>query len=125
MKLYVPLTVLPILLLACASPQERCMAAAYEEISTVDRLIRETRTNLERGYRIERRFEQRMELQFCARPSQNFMWCNRAVTRPVETEIAIDPAAEQRTLDALLSRRQALEPQYIRDVSACRSGQAG
>ena len=41
-------------LVGCASPRQRCLAAGVAELRTVDRLIAETEGNLARGYAIER-----------------------------------------------------------------------
>lgn len=41
------------LLAACASPQERCINQATQELRTVNKLITEAQGNLQRGYALE------------------------------------------------------------------------
>ncbi len=45
------LLILPLLVLAaCGTPRERCISGANRPIATLDRLIAETRGNIQRGY---------------------------------------------------------------------------
>lgn len=47
------LILIPLLLIACGTPQERCIQRETRDLRTVDRLIAETETNIDRGYALE------------------------------------------------------------------------
>ncbi len=104
---------------ACSTPQERCVMTASEELRRVEQLITETEIDLERGYRIEQNIRPGFELQFCHDVNGNFRWCNRHVTRVSENEVAVDPMAERRKLDALNARRNSLITKYNTDLASC------
>lgn len=106
---------------ACSTPQERCVTGASEELRRLERLIAQTETDLARGYTIEQELRPGFELEFCHDVNGNFRWCNRHVTRVSEKEVAIDPAAEQRKLDALNARRDALLPGYGDELARCKA----
>lgn len=106
-------------LAACSTPQERCIMTASEELRTVERLMAETEENLARGYRLEQELRPGFELRFCHHPNGYFHWCNHHTTRVSEVEVAIDPQAEQRKLDALSARRDALVQDYGNDLASC------
>lgn len=95
-------------LAACAGPSARCGGPETRELRTVDRLIAETRANLDRGYTLVRQdtgaavnlclggYRSNAGLSFCTDPGTR--------TRPA----ALDTAAETRKLEALLARREVL-----------------
>lgn len=102
-------------LAACADPSARCGGPEMREIRTIDRLIAETRANLDRGYTLVREdsgaavnlclgsHRSNVGLSFCTDPGTR--------TRPA----ALDTAAETRKLETLLARREALAAR----VAAC------
>ncbi len=110
------------LLAACASdPAHRCAPAETRELQTIDRLIAETRADIERGYRM---------VPDAANPSVNVClggarahlgvsFCSDpgAGTRPA----ALDTEASTRTLDALLARRERLDARIASAVATCPS----
>lgn len=113
---------LSLALAACAAdPASRCAPAETRELRTIDRLIAETRADIERGYRIVRTdsdpavnlclgtARSRVGVSFCTDPGTQ--------SRPE----ALDTAATTRTLDALLARRERLEAQIAAAVAACPS----
>jgi len=121
------LLAVPLLLVACASPQQRCLMDATRELRTVDNLIAETEANLARGYAIDRELDQRSRLTFCTGSyghwgygaGMSFCTTDDIVYR--DRPVAIDPAAEQRKLSLLRDRRARLAPVAQRAVTACRA----
>ena len=110
---------IPILLLlaaACTTYPDDCNRRALHELRTVERLIAETSRNLERGFTYvteERGYRSRLVV--CTR-SDNVGFCTSKEPYYRERAVAIDPAAERRKLDSLLSRREELVPA----VAECR-----
>ena len=111
------LPLLLLLLAACAEPADRCARAISRDLRIVNALIDETRLNLARGYAYETEEARlRSGLVLCS-GGGNVRFCtsNRSVPRRVP--VAVDPAAEQRKLDLLLQRRDALR---ARGLELCR-----
>jgi hypothetical protein len=109
-------------LAACASdPASRCAPDETRELQTVDRLIAETRSEIERGYRMVPDAanpsvnvcvggaQSNLGISFCSDPGSG--------TRPA----ALDTEASTRTLDALLARRERLEARIASAVATCPS----
>ncbi len=115
-----PALFLAIALAACAGdPARRCAPAETRELQTIDRLIAETRADIERGYRIVRT-DSDPAVNLClgsARSHVGVSFCTDPGTehRPE----ALDTAAATHTLDALLARRERLEAQIAAAVAAC------
>ena len=57
--------ILPLLLAACATPQESCINGASRELSVINRLVQETRANVARGFAIVEREETIVEQTSC------------------------------------------------------------
>ncbi len=105
---------------ACASdPASRCAPDETRELRTIDRLIAETRSDIDRGYKIVRT-DSNPAVNLClgsARSHVGVSFCTDpgSQSRPE----ALDTAAAARTLDALLARRERLEAQIAAAVAAC------
>jgi hypothetical protein len=98
-----------------------CPSAAARDLRTVDRLISETETNIQRGYAIGT--QRSGGFNFCVGGGGDNLgvaFCGEPGRRPV----AIDRAAEQRKLDGLLARRADLARQVAADRQACSGGVA-
>lgn len=120
-------------LAACATPQQRCIGAATQDLRVVDSLIAESRTNLQRGYGMRQRTDVVTEWDWCdwpqgyvrdrngnLRPAPPRMcWNDRPVTR--RYPVAIDLAAEQRKLTELEAKRRELAVQAERQVAECKA----
>jgi hypothetical protein len=106
-------------LAGCASPYQRCVAPALDEIRTVDRLIAETEANIARGYRLQPEQRWRPTFTFCTGSRNDFdvCWVDQpyTVTRPV----AIDRSVERGTLASLQERRGELLVAARRQQAAC------
>jgi len=115
-----PTLCLAVALAACTSdPAHRCAPAEVRELQTIDRLIADTRADIERGYRIVRT-DSDPAVNLClgsARSHVGVSFCTDPGTesRPE----ALDTAASTRTLDALLARRERLEARIASAVAAC------
>jgi len=112
--------VLTLALAACAGdPAHRCAPVETRELETIDRLIAETRADIERGYRSARETTS-PTVNLClgsARSHVGVSFCTDPGSR-TRTE-ALDTAAATRTLDALLARRERLEAQIAAAIAVC------
>ena len=116
---------LPLLLLAaCATPRAACETRATKDLRVMNTLIAETRANVDRGYAIAREPYVTTSFQMClgsTRENVGIRWCNRPETRYRDTQVAIDPAAEQRKLGNMIAKRDQLEREARTGLAACRS----
>ena len=108
-----------LILAACATPQERCVNAATEDLRVVNALIAETRANIARGYAIVREPETRVGIRFCTGRSNNLVLCTDNETTNRERPVALDLDAERRKLRSLEEKRRELEVRTRRDIAAC------
>lgn len=120
-----------VVLAACGTPQERCIAQVTRDIRVVDELIQESELNLSRGYAIEEVTEFRPEWVACGPPVVRYRAngdrihyparrCFDQVPYTVRQPRAIDLAAEARMLDQLKKKRAVLARQAIPAVEQCR-----
>jgi hypothetical protein len=121
-------TLLCLFLAACGTQQEQCIAAQTRELITVNRLIRETQTNLARGYALETREVEETVVGNCERivrrngkTEVTTRPCFVDRTRTIRVPQAIDPAAEQRKLDGLVAKRRSLEQAAQPVIAACKA----
>ncbi|MGL6208687.1 MAG: hypothetical protein ACRC14_02515 [Paracoccaceae bacterium] len=119
MKRLVVLTLL-VMLAACGTPQEQCISAATRDMRVVDRLIRETEGNRERGSGYEYITVLETDIVPCGTTENPGKTC--LVRRPEQErrEVAIDLAAEQRKLDQLKAKRATLARAVAPVVEQCR-----
>ncbi|MFN0113780.1 MAG: hypothetical protein ACKVPY_03795 [Paracoccaceae bacterium] len=106
-------------LAACEAPAPGCQSPAAREIRVVDRLIAETRANLDRGYTTERTGS---DFNFClggAGDNVGVSFCNGIGGNRA---VPLDRAAETRKLEALQQRRAALATQATGDAALCAGG---
>ncbi len=102
---------------ACAQYPPGCDSRALRELRTVERLIVETRRNLERGYTYEiEDYGYRTGFVLCS-GGYDMRVCTGNDTRPRRRAVAVDPAAEQRKLDQLLDKRAEL----VNRAQGCRA----
>jgi hypothetical protein len=104
---------------ACEPADSPCASPAARELRTVDKLIAETRTTLARGYTEERGSS---GFDFCLGGGGSDVGVSFCNDLGRSRAVAIDRAAEQRKLDALLKRRADLERQAGFDAQMCRAG---
>ncbi|MDO5641672.1 MAG: hypothetical protein Q4G26_04690 [Paracoccus sp. (in: a-proteobacteria)] len=121
---------LPLLLLAaCGTPQERCIARHTSEYRALSALLSETEGNLARGYAWEERTVSRMELESCprivrgrdgeARVIDTSCW--RRVADTERYRVPIDPAAEMRARDYLAEKLRIEAPRAQSAIGQCKA----
>ncbi|NYS25610.1 hypothetical protein HUK65_11465 [Rhodobacteraceae bacterium 2376] len=105
MRLILLLPLAALILGACASPRERCLRAATNELQVLDGLIAETEGNIARGYAITREVDTRTVVELCAWPREDTLFCTRQEAFTRDRPQAVDMAAERRKLEDLRIRR--------------------
>ncbi len=116
MKRLLPLTLL--LVAACGTPQEQCIARNTRDLRTVERLITESEANLKRGYALEKRTERYRTFVPCLLPSPpdangnpqppRQTMCPDTETRTYTVPKSIDLDLEARKLAQLKDKRRQL-----------------
>lgn len=99
------------LLAACATPQERCIANANKQLTTLRALIAETEQNIARGYAIETQQTVRTSIQLCAGAgsrSTDLLLCQMAEPREKRVPVTIDTDLEKRKLAQMKAREVEL-----------------
>lgn len=113
-------------LVACGTPQEQCIARETRDLRVVERLIKETSGNLQRGYALEEVTVYETVWVDCTprvkegEPAPERKLCLDEVSDTITRPKAIDLAAEQRTLDSLLLKQRDLSGAAERVVAACK-----
>ncbi len=123
-----PILALPLLLIltACGTPQEQCIARETRDLRVVDRLITETQGNLQRGYALEEVTITNTVWVDCTPrvkkgdPVPERKMCLEDESETITRPKAIDLTAEQRTLDSLLVKRRDLARAAERVIVACK-----
>lgn len=114
------LLVLPAaLLVACATPQDRCVRQAQAGLSALDAQISESEQALARGYRITPATERRTTLHICAWPKEPVLFCTRHTPEAPETRVAVDRTSEQAELDRLRAERAELAAATATRIAQC------
>ncbi len=111
---------LPLLLAACASPFEICVANANRDLRVIDRLIAEARGNIQRGYGFRTQETYDTELQPCGEQNGQTIYCETPVVTSEQVPVAIDMAAEKAKLESLLETRARKQAEATATVAACR-----
>ncbi|OYX44523.1 MAG: hypothetical protein B7Z02_05335 [Rhodobacterales bacterium 32-67-9] len=102
-------------LAACADPASRCGGPETRELKTIDKLIAETRANLDRGYTRVRE-DSGASVNFCLGSHNSNVGLSFCTDPGSRTRTApLDTAAETRKLESLLARRDALTAR----IAAC------
>ncbi|MCB5408709.1 hypothetical protein [Pseudogemmobacter faecipullorum] len=129
-KPFLALSILSVLA-ACGTPQEQCIRRNTEDLRTVERLIAESRGNLNRGYALERYTVTVPDWQPCIRyvpgtkedPTPRPVsttcrsWDTETRTRPQ----SIDLSLEAKKLDQLLVKQRELSRQAQSVVKQCQA----
>jgi hypothetical protein len=123
---------LPLALMSCATPQERCISGATRELRVVNGLIAETQANLARGYSLEEVVISTPTWVYCdqpvlvTQPDGTQIWANGGgmclddYTQTIERPRAIDPGLERRKLDGLIRKQALLTKQATPAIQQCR-----
>lgn len=115
-----------VLLAACGTPQEQCIARSTKDLRIVERLVVDTQRNIDRGYAMEeytvvvpewQQCEQRFDKNGKPLPPRMCLEDREETrTRPV----AIDLNAESAKLESLLAKRDQLRREASARVESCR-----
>lgn len=116
-----------LVLLACATPQERCIIKAAPDLPVLNRLITEAEGNLSRGYAFVD-VEVEMDVWKLCRvdltPSAGDVgqtMCLEADTTTVREAVAIDLTAEAAKLASMQARRATIEAQIQPAIAQCQA----
>jgi hypothetical protein len=123
------IVLLPLLLTACGTPQQRCISRNTDEYRNVSRLLAEVEGNLARGYAWEERQVERDRLTQCADYYHGrdgyvrtyYSPCWRSYIDVERYRVPIDLAAEQRKRDGLAARTAQLAQPASAAVQACKA----
>jgi hypothetical protein len=115
------LLALPLLLAACATPQQRCEIQATRDLRVVNGLIAETQATLQRGYALREEQRTRVGTTICYGRHDNFgygfCWGNDTYTRVRPVAVNLDE--ERAKLQTLLNKREELEVRARAQIEAC------
>lgn len=117
------------LLAGCATPREACITSATRELGVMDRLIAETRRDIDRGYTVQERQIVVPRYTRCERivvgndgkSRTESYFCFKDTLETVRDPKAIDIAAEQRKLEGMLTRRARMASETQRAVASCQA----
>lgn len=132
MKAPVILTLPLVLLVACGTPQEQCIARGTRDLRTVEKLIAETEGNLKRGFAYEEKIVRFPVFRPCVLPSPpvtggtappppQVTTCRDTEEQVIRQPVAIDLEAEARKLRQLQEKRQAQLREAEAVAAACRA----
>lgn len=117
------LLIIPLVLSACATPRDACLADVTREARVVNALITQTRGNLERGFAIAEEQDIRTRRRFCTGRNEDgstFQFrCEETDTVTVQVPVAIDLNAERAKLESLLQRQQQNQSNVQAGVAQC------
>lgn len=117
------LLIVPLMLTACATPREACIADVSRQASIINHLIEETQGNLERGYALEQRQRIRTRRSFCrgshSNRSRSRNRCDRIDTITRNVPVAVDLEAERAKLASLQLRQQQVAVNTQAGLSQC------
>jgi hypothetical protein len=94
-----------------------CSSPAARDLKTIDKLIDETETTIDRGFVMTDTTAS--NVNFCLGSGGNNVGVSLCTDGSGKKPVAIDRAAEQRKLDGLLTRRAALAKQAAADSAIC------
>lgn len=118
------LALLPLLMLAaCATPREACVAGATRDQRVLEDLADRTRANIARGYALEERQDLSPRLTFCTVRTRSGRvreeLCNRNVVTTRAVPVSIDIDAERATLASQERRLAELRGRTDAVIRSC------
>lgn len=117
-----------VLLSACGTPQERCIASVTRDIRILDRLIGESQENIQRGYALEEVVLTRERWVMCSpgvaatetTPAEPPQMCLREYDYTQTRPKAINLADEREKLVEMRKKRVALDRDAAKAVASCK-----
>ncbi len=119
--------IFPLVLVACGTPQEQCIATATRDMRVVDRLIAETQGNLDRGYSYEEQTVYVPKWVDCGprptadNPTPERRMCLEDVPQTTQKAVAIDLNAEAAKLAGLKTKRAAQSKAAAGAIAQCKA----
>jgi hypothetical protein len=124
----------PLVLAACQTQQQRCEARAVQDLRVVNALIAETEETIRRGYGIREVHNSRPVATFCWGGYGGYWdddwgggggicWGNQVVTS--DEPVAVNLDEQRATLRSLQAKRQELEVQARAELDACAAAAPG
>ncbi len=109
-----------LLLAACATPREQCMSSATRDLRVLDRLIAESKANIERGYGYGTERFTNWQWGICGRYRNGTLaYCWEPYDSFRRVPVAVDLSEEQRKLDSMIRRRNELAREVQPRIAAC------
>ncbi len=116
---------LPLILIACGTPQEQCIDTATRDMRVVDRLIAQSEATLARGYAIEEKTIYMPTWVNCARrhgpDTPKPRLCLKDVPQTIRSAVAVDLTAEAAKRDSLKAKRAAQAKAAATAIKACKA----
>lgn len=115
------------LLAACGTPQERCIQRETRDLRVLDRLVAETRTNIDRGYALQEYTVTIPQWETCpprVDEAGNLLPAQMCLEDRTETRtrpVAIDLGAESAKLESMLAKRDQLARESEGRIAQCRT----
>ena len=111
MRLFAALAI-PLVLTACATPREQCLTQVSRDLVVNERLIAQTRANIERGFGVEQQQRVREVTRTCRGVTESGepvrTRCEEVMVRNVNVPVALDLNAERAKLASLRERNAIL-----------------
>lgn len=122
---------LPLLLVACGTPQERCISTATRDLRTLNGLIEDSQANLARGFAYEEYTVNRSRWVHCQGPpvvdsdgdlvpGRTYM-CLDDYTDTVRRPVSINLDEERRKLDGMLTKQRELNRIAAAQIEGCKA----
>ncbi|MEP3296884.1 MAG: hypothetical protein ABJO27_10470 [Pseudoruegeria sp.] len=108
-----------LVLMGCASPRDRCVNAATQNLRTVEVLIADTQGNINRGFGYVSDVRYTTGIDFCFDPWGNVRTCTSTRTVPTTKPVAIDIDTEKKKLAGLKKQREALIQNVKAPIEEC------
>jgi hypothetical protein len=109
------------LVVACASPQERCERDAARDLNVLNGLIAESEATLERGYAFEEIKYPDVNVRVCYNDDGRAFVCGSNRIRTERRPVAVDLEAEERKLASLKAKRRELVLRTQQELAACQT----
>lgn len=109
-----------LVLMACSTPQQRCVSPISSQLETINALIVETERNIVRGYSyVNEPSNLRVGINYCAGSYSSFRFCGSTYNDLNRRPVAVDVAAEQRKLEDLRNQQAALQKALPKAQAVC------
>ena len=112
---------LPLLLAACLSPREQCIANVSRDLGTLRSLIAQTEGNISRGYAYETRTVARPVFTTCTTRGGKEYRCWDEIVEQRRVAKAIDLDAERAKLRSMRAKERELARAAAPRIEACRA----